>query len=285
MRSSYRRGSTRGSDRRRKKRRRLHVKAVFFIMIAAAILSGAVYLREKAKSANPQLGDDLCRVTQSPASYHAVLIDRTDPYNETQRASIKKMLETWRAQIPTWSQVTVFAVSGVNETRLTPELSLCNPPAEADRLIQNPERVKERWNAGFVLPLERRIDELIGAEALPHSPIMEMIQSVAISAFPEVSSSGVAREPRELVIISDMLHNTEEYSHYRDTTLSFRAFRDTPYFQRIRADLRGVVITIFYARRDGDGAELRQGRDHVTFWEEYFMSMGATLNRVRRVSG
>jgi hypothetical protein len=58
---------------------------------------------------------------------------------------------------------------------------------------------------------------------------------------------------------------------YREVP-AFRAFRRTPYFSRIRTDLSGVAVTIYYLSRP----EVRtQGRRHLGFWDAYFRYQGA----------
>lgn len=271
---------TKSPIQRRKHKQKL--LAYVICTIIGIVLSIAAYLYFFASpKVNPPLGEDLCPTGFPPAAYYAILIDTTDPYNTIQRAFIKKHLSAWRDQLPQFSKINVFAVSDAQKDILSPKLSVCNPGKAANPLIQNPERIRVRWEEMFVKPFDELVDNLVNCTSEPRSPIMEMIQAVSISTFPE-NSMGV---PKGLIIISDMLHNTEEYSHYQEAILVFEDFKKSTYFSRVRTDMSEVAVTILYARRDGAEAERVQGRGHARFWDEYFATSGGTVTLIKKIPG
>src|SRR5690606_34075213 len=109
------------------------------------------------------------------------------------------------------------------------------------------------------------------------SPILESIQSVALTSFARAPD-----RPRRLVVISDMLQHTEDLSHYRGEH-NFLAFRASPRWRRLRPDLAGVEVEIFYVWRD-TGLDV-QGASHVQFWRDVITEAGGRLVRVEALEG
>jgi hypothetical protein len=68
---------------------------------------------------------------------------------------------------------------------------------------------------------------------------------------------------------------------YRDTP-KFDKFKLTSYFSRVRGDLDGVSVFIYYLIRSNAP---KQTPDHLGFWWDYFRFQGATIESVNRVFG
>ena len=83
---------------------------------------------------------------------------------------------------------------------------------------------------------------MLTTPASDESPIFESIQSIAVRAFGALPESN---KDRRLVIASDMLQNTPEYSQYHGIG-SFEEFKRSQYYRRVRADLRGVEVELYY---------------------------------------
>src|SRR5262249_53067496 len=104
-------------------------------------------------------------------------------------------------------------------------------------------------------------------------------QSVSVSAF---AGSGRQEIPKHLVIVSDMLQYTLEYSQY-DRVQSFDTFRSSNYHRRVRADLKGADVEIIYIRRGTRNAV--QGKAHIRFWEDYIRDANGSLTHVVPLEG
>src|SRR5262249_11737328 len=146
-------------------------------------------------------------------------------------------------------------------------------PRPDSSLTANPTRAKQVWDLRFSQPLKATFAALLQPHDEPSSPILESIQSVSVTAFDVIG----ANIPRHLVIASDMLQNTGEFSQYQDRR-TFAEVRATPYYSRVRASLRGVSVQILYVRRFQQASI--QGAPHIEFWQEYFADSGATLESV-----
>jgi hypothetical protein len=62
----------------------------------------------------------------------------------------------------------------------------------------------------------------------------------------------------------------------------FESFKKTPYFSRVRSDLEGVSVLVFYLVRPGVA---EQDRRHIAFWDSYFQAQGADMEPVEKVFG
>ena len=135
-------------------------------------------------------------------------------------------------------------------------------------MTHNVRKMQRRFERRFEAPLAQVLDQFRTASTAPRSPILETIR--AVSRRPDFST---AVPERRLVIISDMLENVEEFSHYsRD--YSFSRVRQNGYYASVRADLRDVEVRVLYVDRPGQ--QRHQGPRHIEFWREYFRDSGAT---------
>jgi hypothetical protein len=163
---------------------------------------------------------------------------------------------------------------------LAPDFVICRPETgeSANALYENPPLLKKRWREDFEKPLDAAIGEFMQPAVASASPILEILQVVALTAFP----AGTGNARKRIILVSDMLHHTAEWSHYRGQ-MAARDLRDTDYFQRVATDLQGADVEILYVRRDG--AEHLQTRRHALFWADYVESIGGRVTLVERIDG
>ncbi|MFH2093847.1 MAG: hypothetical protein ABIJ31_15915, partial [Pseudomonadota bacterium] len=107
------------------------------------------------------------------------------------------------------------------------------------------------------------------------SAIFEIVRELS---FRDDFDEGV--EKKTLIIISDMMHHTSKYSHYKNI-IDYKLYSKKPYADEVRANLNLINIKIVYLRRDKLGNV--QGKRHLSFWEEYFKDMGAGTVEIRDV--
>jgi hypothetical protein len=225
--------------------------------------------------------ETLCPV-DGARSLTAILVDRTDPLTPVQREALRKRLDSIKNEMGRHEGVVVYSVGPIGDNLLRPEAPLlCNPGHGTDILpaVGNPRLVERKWREQFSAPLDRLFNELTEPHESPTSPIMESVQSVAITA---LRGQQIDKIPRRLVIVSDMLHHTSEYSQYTTIT-SFQAFRQSPYYRRVRADLRGIAVELIYVRRETKRSV--QGQKHIEFWQQYITDMGGILTHVISLEG
>lgn len=222
----------------------------------------------------------LCPST-GPTAVTAVLIDRTDVLNPVQREAIRQALASVKNSVMTGELLQLYSVGPADESVREPLIELCNPGRgdEVSAFDAAPRLVEQRWRDGFEGPLQAIFRDVVETDGASRSPIMESMQSVSVTAFGPDDRRVV---PRRLVLVSDMLQHTDGASHYANF-LPFDGFGDTPYYRRVRGDLRDVEVEIFYIWRTTN--KTIQGKAHVQFWRDLISDQGGTLVHVDSIEG
>lgn len=214
-----------------------------------------------------------------PAAQIVLLVDTTDPFTPTQRLAFAALLrELGSVHVKKGELLSVFVLGEAADPSSEPVFEMCNPGNgdHANRWTSNPEKLRKRHDERFARPLEAIVERLDATKPAQASPIMEMLQVVAINGFRRNGVSGRKR----LIVVSDMMQNTASYSHYRGDN-DFHRFRELPYFQRVKTDLRTVSVELRYLMH----SPAIQNRKHAKFWEDYFREMGASLTAVGFLEG
>lgn len=248
---------------------------------ALLLIAGGLALSLKGRAvAVPTHPDTLCPTDRPLADITVILLDVSDRFSEPQRLQIQNHLARLRDSIPRFGLVEVYTVDRIGRRVTEPVFHLCNPGtgSELSRIYQNPELARRKWN-GFAEKLATEIDRQIALPALAISPIFEAVQATALRTFGRPEYDGL---PKRLVIVSDLLQNVPGGLNMYQRVPAFRGFRRTAYFSRVRSDLRGVAVAIYYLARPRVG---RQGRRHLAFWDTYFRVQGARVEAAVGVFG
>jgi hypothetical protein len=272
-------GGAAGAERRQG--RNTTVKIAALAAVALLLIGSGAWLALKGRaSAVPTDHATLCPTKRPPSEISVILLDVSDRFTEPQRLQIQNQLTRVRDSVPRFGLVEVYTVDRLRRRVTAPVAHLCNPGTGADlnRVYQNPELAKKKWN-GFAGKLAADVDRQIEKPASKTSPIFEAIQATALRTFGKPEYDGL---PKHLLIVSDLLQNVPgQLSMYQELP-TFDAFKRTPYFSRVRTDLEGVSVVVYYLAR---ASGTRQGPAHLAFWKDYFESQGAEVERVRKVFG
>lgn len=256
---------------------RIAAVGVFLVFLLGA---GVSFFVKSESGAVPTDGVTLCPTKRSPSEIVVILLDVSDQFSEPQRLQVQSHLARVRDSIPRFGLVEVYSVDRLGR-RVTEHVThICNPGAGDDlsQIYQNPALARKKWR-GFADKLTSDIDQQIRAPRMKTSPIFEAIQATALRTFGKPEYDGL---PKHLVIVSDLMQNVPGgLSMYKDVP-SFEKFKNTQYFSRIRGDLRGVSVLIFYLVRT---QAPKQTPEHLGFWRDYFRFQGATIESVDRVFG
>jgi hypothetical protein len=266
------------SSRAARQRERWHVLGGILALCAALAVAGSalwLYLGQQDSALDPQT---LCPVS-GPKGHAVLLVDQTDPLNFTQKqAFLGYLAEFGQGKVQEGELLSVFVLGEELSSAARPLFAMCNPGQGQDKNIwtANPERLRRQFEARFQKPMAELAERLSQAQPARTSPIMEMLQLVAINGFRAAHTAG----PQRLYVVSDMLQNTAGYSQYQGI-IDFAEFQASPIFPKVRADLAGVEVELAYLLN----APQRQTRRHAKFWEDYFQAMGARLVSVRPLEG
>lgn len=232
-------------------------------------------------SASQRALDDQTLCPAQPTSITVLLVDVTDPMNVPQRQDFRNQLAALRNEIPRYGQLIVAQVDATSEELITPVIVKCNPGTGADvsETTGNPQAVQKLYDEEYVAPLDAAFARLSQASGASESPILESVQSIALT---ELLAPDAKSKTRKIVLVSDLLQNTNDVSFYRQLP-SPGAFTTSPAFRRTRTDLRNVEVELWMLER-GDAATT-QPRALIDLWDSIITEQGGTVSRAYNVSG
>lgn len=262
--------------RARQRRNMAYVIGTVMFLVIAAIASWAIYYQlTRPKGIDPVT---LCPA-DGPIGHFVLLVDKTDPLTFTQEQSFKVSLrELIGKRIPQGYLFSVFVLGEDFKQTAEPLLELCNPGSGKGKseLTQNPEKLTRQYEAKFLEPLMAQTGAMLSVTPAKTSPIFEMLQLVGINAFRKHDVKG----PRRLIVMSDMLHNTTQFSMYRGL-VDYSVFATTDYGQKMRLQMPDVEVEIHYLMNTPQ----LQTKRNVDFWEAHFKKAGARIVEVQPLEG
>lgn len=231
------------------------------------------------KKTDPQDPTTHCSV-MGPSSTTVVLIDSTDGLSNTTKLDLRQRLIELGEEIPK---------GGLLEIRLLePSIpggqvvfSRCNIGAgsELSELTANPTLQKKKWQEIFRKPLDEALEKSLQGNIGRYSPIIQAIQRISIERFSGASKNA---SNNKLIIVSDMLENTSDYSQYRGDA-SFERYRQSNAYQPFRTDLHDAAVSIWYLQK-----KLPRGiktEDHLRFWQQWIKDNKGRLSNIDAIQG
>ncbi|MDM8535865.1 hypothetical protein QUF70_03855 [Desulfobacterales bacterium HSG17] len=206
-----------------------------------------------------------------------IVLDKTDPLTTAQQKFMFHYINKEKKQLKKFEKLSIFILTENTYANLEPIFSKCNPGAgeNANPLYQNPQMLKMRFDNDFSKPLKNNMNSLLFDSTGSKSTIFEMIRELTFR-----DDFGESIKNRKLIIFSDMMHHTPEYSHYKNK-IDYHYFSKKLYADEVAANLNFVNVKIVYLLRDK--SKHKQGKRHLLFWKNYFQTMGAQLTEVRNV--
>lgn len=234
------------------------------LMISALVLKGEAY-------------DPETFCLDEVFAHTIVVLDKTDSLSINQQRFILNYINKEKDKLRTFEKFSIFTLTENTYMNPEPLFSKCNPGTgkNANKLYQNPKKIQMRFDSFFSKPLKENMNSILSDDTGPRSPIFEMIRELSFR-----DDFGEKTQERTLIIISDMMHHTPKFSHYRNS-IDYKSFLKKSYMDEVAVSLNSVNVKIVYLLRDKLGSI--QGKRHLSFWEDYFEDMGAEVAEVRRV--
>jgi hypothetical protein len=228
----------------------------------------------KVATAKPILDKQtLCPVDGGAQSETVVLLDTSDQWPEITREEVRKRLEKLAADVPYY---------GLLELRLldpdTPGgrimFSKCNPGngINESEITANPTLMRKKWKEQFLTPLQGALDRTLLQSETNASPILSTAQRIAVDRF-------VDDRPGHLVLISDMIEHTPDYSQYKGD-LSYEHYKQSVAYKKQHTNLRGADVTILYVQR----LRIDSGK-HIEFWRDWVKDNNGSAKEFEKLQG
>jgi hypothetical protein len=260
-------------DSKRRKDRQGYMVAAGAAVVTAFIIGTYAYLSANAPLYDP---DTLCPKDRTYAQ-SIILVDHTDNMSPIQKRTLLQVLENVRDGLETFERLTIYVLNEENFADPGSIFDLCNPGAgeDASFIYQNPTKIQKVWDERFGEPLRLALERLLVDRTADTSPILEMIQSVTNLA----TLNGMGG-PVRLFVVSDMLQNVPEFSHYSAAT-DIDAFLLSDYFASVRGPMNSIDVRAYYLMRPNQ--RNLQGNDHMEFWSAVLQAQGARLVDVVKI--
>lgn len=248
---------------------------IFLIILIMACVAYFVMTQE----------DEIDKMTLCPANgpkgHYVLLVDKTDPLTFLQKEAFEVTLkELVERKIPEGYLLSVFALGEDFKENAKPLVELCNPGRGDNKseMNTNPKKLERQYQENFLKPLLKQSEQLLGKQSAETSPIFEMLQLVSINAFRTHDIKG----ERRLILMSDMLHNTPQFSMYKDKNLvDYAVFATSDYGRKTQLNLPEVEIELHYLMNTPQF----QTKRNLKFWEDYFNKAGARIVIVNVLEG
>lgn len=250
------------------------VAGMFFLAIV--VIAGAItYVLRPSEKWDKETGCPIVKNEIRPSGQTVILIDTTDPLTENQKDQVRNLTKRIiKEQTRPGDLVTVYALNQEALTLRKPAFEMCSlrDGSDASKWTENSRLMKKKFEEKFNEPITKAIEQTSESKPDTASPIFEMIQLAGIRSFQKWNVQGEKR----LIIFSDLLHNTPDFSLYQNAVPDFESFKKSDYRNRVISDLKDVDVTLYIFQND----PARQKQALSTFWKDYFASLGAQVSRV-----
>lgn len=217
-------------------------------------------------------------LTRAPTDQTVILVDQSEALTETHRRFALSFIKDYvadDARFSVRSRIALFTFSKSNfESRHSPSLrpssDLCRPPAHGNDLYENNRKITRDFHQRFLVPVTTALEQSLTTEVGERSPILETLQLISRSQ--EIQDAG----RKTLILVSDMLQNTDGFSHYA-ARRGYDDFVRSGFASDVKADFRDWNIIVIYLRRYHE-RRLQQAA-HLEFWQRYFHEAGGKIVR------
>jgi hypothetical protein len=210
-----------------------------------------------------------------------ILVDTSDDFPASTQQEVLGLLHDQIEALPEYFRLDI-RVLDIPKSRSRSLFSKCNPGdgAGLNEWTSNPRLARMRWREGFEQPAKEAVNGSIASAKAKSSPIMAAIQDIALDEF---SSAAVQKIPKTLIVISDMLEFTADYSQYQ-TDLSWQRYKQSPAYLKYRTDLHGAHVKIDYVRRKAVPPKFETVR-HVEFWQQWIIDNNGIYDPAHSLQG
>jgi hypothetical protein len=259
----------------RRRGRQQQWTATAAILLVLCLAGGAIYIFWPPPPV--YLDEHNCPTNQPLEKHTIILVDATDPFNGDQLRSLRAVFKRETDGADPYEKFTVLEISENDPFGPTQRVTICAPEeSEATRgmtlmgrLSKNPSWVDAAWKQ-FLKAVDVT-DTIAKAKAQNSTPLIESIFELGQRDDFSPNVSG-----RRLVIVSDLLQNTDAfYSLYKSPPV-FQDFKQSPGAAKLIPNLRGIAVVAYYVVRPSSQHALEaQGACQLQFWKDYFAAAHA----------
>lgn len=250
-------------------------KGPWFWRSAIALMLTSVFGLFAAAAMNQPPATDSetnCRLDRQDPSHTIVLVDQSDPFNATDMAWVRALLEDEARALPKYGRLTLSVPNAASAYDPVTVWTGCSPgsAAAANPIFQNPKMIEQAWQAKFHNPLMAGAEAVLIDNVAPSSPLMEAM--FTLGDRPDFQENVPARR---LILVSDLMQHSKEFSMYKTGT-DWEAFEGSPLMD-MRPGLEGVEVVSRVVPRQEYALPLGEVK---AFWQRWFKATGAVYGSV-----
>ena len=138
-------------------------------------------------------------------------LDKTDLLSISQQRFVLNYINKKKDKLRRFEKFSIFSLTENTYVNPEPIFSKCNPGTgkNSNKLYQNPKKIQMKFDRFFSRPLKENMKSVLSDGVGSQSPIFEMIRELSFR-----DDFGEDVKQRTLIIISDMMHHTPQYSQY-----------------------------------------------------------------------
>lgn len=213
-----------------------------------------------------------CRLDRQDPSHTIVLIDQSDPFNATDVAWVRALLDDEARALPKYGRLTLSVPNAASAYDPVTIWTGCSPgsAAAANPIFQNPKMIEQAWQSKFHAPLMAGAEAVLIDNVAPNSPLMEAM--FTLGDRPDFQGRVAARR---LILVSDLMQHSKDFSMYKAGT-SWEAFEESG-LMNMRPGLEGVDVVARVVPRQEYALPLGEVK---AFWQRWFTDTGAAYGSV-----
>lgn len=251
---------------------------VALCLLSVLLFAGFVWLKVRAAN-NVQLDARTDCPVDGPTSVTAMIFDVTDPVPQPTMDDLKNKFRQAVIQVEPGGYLWVGTFSATPGD-LTSMFGHCNPGdgSTVDDLTGNSRRRQLKWEKMFEKPLQELPGKLPKDGQADQSPIMAAIQKIKTNVF---DNGEFDKVPKRLIVVSDMMENTPDYSQYRSGT-DWDPYKKSRAYSRYRTDLLGAEVHVLYLNRP---ERKFSSVGHTEFWKRWVEENNGELADFTKLEG
>lgn len=218
----------------------------------------AVFAFKISQDSKPKAGSDNC--VGEVSANTAVVVDHTERISDQTRDEIiNRTMAHIMQNAKLNERISVFTISDLSKKSLRPLVSLCRPPEDGNRAIEDVRAIQKKFKDNFEKPIRNAL--INSPDNTKESPIAQALTDISLSQFLRGKSN-------TLLIFSDMLENTEQFSLYRckSATSVISQYRESRRGAKERPDFINTKVVLNLIPRMNQSASTLKCRDALWLW-------------------
>ncbi|MEL6662422.1 MAG: hypothetical protein AAFR33_05415 [Pseudomonadota bacterium] len=241
----------------------------FWRSMIGAMLASVLGLFAVAAFAAPPatMAETGCRMDRNDPAHTVVLIDQSDPFSPNDMDWVRQLIDEEARSLPKYGRLTVLMPNAARpfDPKVLHMTCSSGSPDRANPITSNPRMVADAFRKSFYEPLMADVDRALEDTRQPASPLSEALYAVGDRADFQKDARN-----RRLVIVSDLMQHSAEFSFYR-VGADYGAFRDSDLAEDLPR-LEGVDVVARIVPRQMYDLPMGEVK---AFWRAYFRETGA----------